>query len=113
METCGRFINSYDEMKAAGFINPEIDNLISSSNYGLQRIRSPKARYKIVKPVALVGAAGQGKSSLANSLVDEKHVTVETDDSDRGTTIIQELCAALPQQTDKYNVKVRYLKDRR
>ncbi|KAF2165168.1 hypothetical protein M409DRAFT_24554 [Zasmidium cellare ATCC 36951] len=101
---CDDFISAYDQHKTAGFESAELESISRQfSTY-----RSVSKHYPPIKPVALAGPMGAGKSRTINSILDQPGLALDSDASDRGTNVVHEYLGPRPRQKAKYLVNVVY-----
>ena len=104
-KVCDLFLEAF---KNEDYYNQEIELICQRDLMPLLKLQN---FYAEPGPIALLGGAGNGKSSLINNLVSIPGLVKESDAAERGTNLVHELTTASPKQFSKYLVAVPYLAD--
>ena len=104
-KVCDLFLEAF---KNEDYYNQEIELICQRDLMPLLKLQNFYAK---PGPIALLGGAGNGKSSLINNLVSIPGLVKESDAAERGTNLVHELTTASPKQFSKYLVAVPYLAD--
>ena len=102
---CQKFLEVLDQLKQEGYSNPEIENICDNN---LKQFLCVRDCYPSIDPVACLGAAGHGKSSFMNCILNQLGAAHESDSGQRGTNIVHEFSAMCKGQTEKYRVAAPY-----
>lgn len=105
LEAARVFLAAADSEFENGYEDPEIHNICHND---LMRLLEVQDLYPSFGPIALLGPAGAGKSSLLNALLNETGVAIESDGAQRGTNLVHEYAGASPRQESKYQVVVPF-----
>jgi hypothetical protein len=105
-KVCDLFLKAVE--KEDDYYNPEIELICERDLIPLLKVQNFYAK---PGPIALLGGAGNGKSSLINNLVSIPGLVQESDAAHRGTNLVHELTTASLKQFSKYLVAVPYLAD--
>ncbi|KAK5155512.1 hypothetical protein LTS14_005773 [Recurvomyces mirabilis] len=106
--TCDDLRTLYHNLKASGFVNAEIELILEGDKGSIKSLRNPASHYAPVKPAALYGPSGVGKSSTTNSILGFKKAAFENS-SDRGTYVPTEFRAASGSQEAPWEIHVPFL----
>lgn len=100
---CQNFSSVFERLKRDdGYENEALDNVCSN----LRALSIVK--YPPVGPVACLGPAGIGKSSMINSVLSQKLTAPEHDGDERGTYVVHEYPGPLCEQCSPYLVEIPY-----
>ena len=105
-QTENDFQTALIQAKAMRFWNDEIEKIYKEQVLPLQ---DPQKLYPALIPIAMLGGAGNGKSSLSNSLLDIQGMVRETNDTAGGTNVVHELSLPTQDQICEYAVIAPYL----
>lgn len=100
-------LQAIEQAIADGLRDDEIERIYGA----LTNLCSLESKYPSVRPVAIFGPAGVGKSNTINSALNQK-AAAESDSANRGTNLVHEYSAPTSQQLAKYEIAARYLAGR-
>ncbi|KAK5172650.1 uncharacterized protein LTR77_002770 [Saxophila tyrrhenica] len=103
---CNAFLTKFTNAQSHGFSNDRIERICEGMK---RRWIRPQERYPTVKPVALLGPAGVGKSSAINSLLHERDAAYENGSAGRGTNLVHQFSAPPADQVARYCVAAVYM----
>ncbi|KAK4580321.1 hypothetical protein LTR86_000524 [Recurvomyces mirabilis] len=106
--SCEDLRKIYHNLKTKGFVNAEIELILEGDKGSIKSLRNPASHYAPVKPAALYGPSGVGKSSTTNSILGFKKAAFENS-SDRGTYVPTEFRAASGSQEAPWEIHVPFL----